>query len=44
MSAESFSRGLTKLTKKQIVSQPAPNKIELLAIDELEKLANDDSL
>ena len=44
MSAESFSRGLTKLTKKQIVSQPAPNKIELLAIDQLEKLANDDSL
>ncbi len=41
MSAESFSRGLTKLTKQQIVSQPAPNIIELLDKHTLEKIANE---
>lgn len=41
MSAESFSRGLTKLTKQQIVSQPAPNIIELLDKHALEKIANE---
>lgn len=41
MSAESFSRGLTKLTKQQIVSQSAPNIIELLDKHTLEKIANE---
>lgn len=39
MTPETFSRGLTKLTKLGIVKQPAPNKIELLDLIELEQIA-----
>lgn len=39
MSPETFSRGLTKLTKKGIVKQPAPNKIEILDMDKLEDIS-----
>lgn len=40
MSPESFSRGLTKLTKLGSVKQPAPNKIELLNLNALEQIAS----
>lgn len=39
MTPESFSRGLSKLTKLGIVKQPAPNKIEILNSVALEEIS-----
>lgn len=40
MSPESFSRQLTKLTKENIITQPAPNMIKILDTAYLERLAH----
>ena len=40
MTPETFSRYLTKLTKRKLIKQPFPNVIELLNIVELKKLAS----
>lgn len=37
--AKSFSRGLTKLTKMSVITQPTPNIIEILDPNKLGKLA-----
>lgn len=39
MFAKSFSRGLTKLTKMSVITQPTPNIIEILDPNKLGKLA-----